>query len=245
MFELYQDNYFLPYYYTASPYYNISNQMQNNTPVTNDEIKWQLSLYSLIYDWDNLSIASSFTIKAFWQVNTSRPWFRSADYNPELFIAYKFSNEIKTTLGISHESNGKGDQFERSWNRLFANFKYTDDHFLFEFMPWIIPIKNNEAVEYQNDKIEDYLGREKITIGYKINYFETKLSIQNIEDLTRIQYTFSESIQFSNHYAIYFQYFYGYGQSLLEYNHFTQAYGIGIQFMEDKSNTTCNCNKNI
>ena len=171
MFEFYQENYILPYYYTNYPYYSLFNQMQDNTAVTNQELKWQVSIYTPIYNWDNLTLYGDFTIKAFWQIMTPRPWFRSTDYNPELFMTYKFNTNFKTSLGISHESNGKGDQYERSWNRLFAKFNYDFSNFSLEVMPWIIPLKNNEAVEFQDDKIENYLGYEKITLSYKIGYF--------------------------------------------------------------------------
>lgn len=243
MFEMYQDNYILPYYYTVNPYYSVYNSLQDNTTIKNDEFKMNLSFLSSIYKWDKLSIIGTYSVKLFWQLYTQRPWFRSTDYNPQLFLSYELLNGFKFDVGIDHESNGRGDDLERSWNRIYPKFNYKDSNFLFEFMPWI-PLKN-EAVEYQNDKIEDYLGYERITLGYKISYFETKISIQNVENISKIQINFSEAIKFSNKYAIYFQYFYGYGQSLLEYNHFTQGVGIGIKFLEDFSKFDCESDKNL
>ncbi len=242
MFEFYQDNYILPYYYTLSPYYHIYDEKTNNSKVMSKEIKWQLSFYTPIYEWEKISLNAAFTLKFYWQFYTSTPWIRSTDYNPELFALYKVNKDINTSLGISHESNGTGDEFERSWNRVYGKVNYHISDISFEFMLWFIPLKNNEAVETENDKIENYLGYEKISASYNIGNFDSKVSFQNIEHLNKIQIVFSESISFSKNYAFYFQYFYGYGQSLIEYNHFTQAFGIGLKFLEDDPKDKCICN---
>ena len=233
MFDFYQENYILPYYYTTYPYNNIYDQFQNNS-VTNQELKFQLSILVPIYEWDKLSINVAYTSKMYWQFYSTLPWIRSTDYNPEAFLLYKIDNNFNSSIGILHESNGFGNQFERSWNRIYGKTNYHYSDFSFEIMAWFIPIKNNEAVEYPNDKIENYLGYEKISASYKIGDFNSKISFQNIEHFDKIQFVASESYSFTTNYALYFQYFYGYGQSLIEYNHFTQAFGIGILFLDDR-----------
>ncbi|BBH53622.1 phospholipase A [Fluviispira sanaruensis] len=244
MFELYQDNYILPYYYTASPYYSLYNEMSvENEPVESKEFKAQLSVYAPIYEWEHISLNAAFTLKSFWQLYEIRPWFRSSDYNPEAFLLYKINEHNKASLGYSHESNGLGTDYEMSWNRVYGKFNYEQKDFSFEFMAWFLPVDNETTFTHHSEKIEDYLGYEKVTGSYKIGNFETKISIQNIENIDRIQITASQSYNFYRDYALYFQYFYGYGQSLIEFNHFTQAFGIGIQFLNNEKKKECNFSK--
>jgi phospholipase A1 len=57
------------------------------------------------------------------------------------------------------------------------------------------------------------------------------IQLQNLESgLHRGSITGTLSYPLTKHFSIYAQYFNGYGQSLIEYNHATQGIGIGIAF---------------
>ena len=80
-----------------------------------------------------------------------------------------------------------------------------------------------------NPDIAHYLGYENILLSYKIKKFILSAQAQNIESgykrgfvQLRVSYPlfkkFSASVQFFN----------GYGQSLIEYNHNSTSFGIGL-----------------
>ena len=88
MFDFYQENYVLPYYYTNSPNVSVYSQFQNDH-IKNQEFKAQLSIFSPVIEWEEFSVNAAFSMKMYWQLYTSLPWVRSTDYAPEAFVLYK------------------------------------------------------------------------------------------------------------------------------------------------------------
>ncbi|RYZ80546.1 MAG: hypothetical protein EOP06_25145, partial [Proteobacteria bacterium] len=57
----------------------------------------------------------------FWDLRAKSAPFRDLNYNPELFYRLPFySDKNFIDLGFEHESNGKGDEDSRSWNRAYV-----------------------------------------------------------------------------------------------------------------------------
>lgn len=229
----YHDNYVLPYYYTSSPDQAVyAGTTPEGQQVMGSEFKGQLSLYVPIAQWDRFSLNAAYTQKSFWQMYAKSQWFRETNYNPQIFLTYNFNKNLSLDVGLDHESNGRGADMERSWNRAFTTVNYKVSNFTLESEIWYVVTKN-EALDPREPgvQMEEYLGNEKITAGYEMGNFLTKLSIENIEHPNHTSFTVSEAYKISDDLAVYGQYFYGYGQSLIEYNHLTQGVGIGFKIL--------------
>jgi phospholipase A1 len=116
-FELYpyKKNYFLPVTYDF-------NKSEDRQPF---ETVYQISIEkSISYNYFGLNefISAAYTQKSFWQTGKNSFPFRETNYEPELFIQipYENSSVFKSyKIGFNHNSNGKGDDLSRSWNRLY------------------------------------------------------------------------------------------------------------------------------
>lgn len=229
----YHDNYILPYYLTIYPDQSAyAGSTPDNQTVMDNEVKGQISIYLPLIQWDRWSLNASYTQKAFWQMYAKSPWFRETNYNPQLFVTYAFDDAFSLDLGIDHESNGRGGTMERSWNRVFGTMNYHTTHLSLESEFWYVPVKN-EALDSSdpNAPMENYLGNEKNTVGYTAGNWTTKFSVENLEHIEHTSITVSEAYQITDDVALYAQYFYGYGQSLIEYNHLTHGMGVGIKLL--------------
>jgi phospholipase A1 len=233
---LYNPTYILPYYYTASPYYSIyNNQTPDNQKIQRNEFKSQLSfVVPLFHPMSNLrpdgTINIAYTQLNYWQVYASSQYFRETNYEPELF----YEDHIKSALfrlGVDHQSNGRGGQLERSWNRAVSTVQMSGDNWLVGMKAWAL-IFTGESSQLHNSDIAKFLGYENVLFSYK---FQSKavlsVQLQNLESFMRRGYgEITLSYPVLRHMSLYAQYFNGYGQSLLEYNHRTQSAGVGVSF---------------
>lgn len=232
---LFEPTYILPVYYTANPYYSV---YQNNTPdqqrIERGEFKSQLSFYvpvirNLFYD-PNKSLNISYTQLNYWQVYASSQYFRETNYMPQLFFENHFHSNWLFRLAINHQSNGRGGNLERSWNRLIETLELSGDNWLISLNVWQLIFQGGSS-DVHNPDIAHYLGYENILftrIFYKVR---ASLQLQNLESaLQRGSMTFTLSYPITKHFSLYGQLFSGYGQSLIEYDHHTRAAGIGIAF---------------
>jgi phospholipase A1 len=233
---LYNPTYILPYYYTASPYYSIyKNQTPNDQKIQRNEFKSQLSfVVPLSHPMPNLrpdgTLNIAYTQLNFWQVYASSQYFRETNYEPELF----YEDHVKSVLfrlGVDHQSNGRGGQLERSWNRAVSTVQMSGDSWLVGVKAWAL-IFTGESSQLHNSDIAKFLGYENILFSYK---FQSKavlsVQLQNLESFMRRGYgEITLSYPVLRHMSLYAQYFNGYGQSLIEYNHRTQAAGVGVSF---------------
>lgn len=232
--SLFKPTYVLPYYYTASPDFAVYN---NNTPdnqrVMNSEFKAQFSLLiPIAYDlfgWKDSALEMAYTQLNYWQVYASSQYFRETNYEPEVFVQ-KLNHDWLVRAGVEHQSNGRGGTYERSWNRAYVTGQISGTNWLASLKVWAL-IFPAESVDLHNPDILYYLGRDQIVLSHKWGKATFSIEAQNVESgLTRgyVEPTFS--YQFMKHMSLYVQFFSGYGQSLIEYNHRTQAAGIGIAF---------------
>lgn len=231
---LYKPNYVLPAYYTARPDQAV---YEGNTPdnqkLKNLEFKAQISL--LLPVWEHrvyhhpLAINVAYTQLFYWQFYAKSQYFRETDYEPEVFAAYNFHKNWFMNLGVVHQSNGRGGDYERSWNRVYANLLFSGGNWMVSIKPWVLIFKN-ESSDLHNPHITKYLGNGAILLAYKWGKSELSLMSRN-----NLQSGFSRgaleldwSYHLWKHFYFYAQAFSGYGQSLIEYNHYTDAYGVGV-----------------
>ncbi len=231
--SFYEPTYALPFYYTDNPYQTIyTGNTPDNQRIDNEEFKGQLSFqFPIWYEMfgSNVSLNASYTQLSYWQIYAKSQFFRETNYEPQLFLSDYFSPSILTSFGVNHQSNGRGGQFERSWNRLFLDFAFSGEYWLIDIKPWVL-IFTTESSNLHNPDIARYLGYGRVVIAIKFYNQEISLITRNT-----IESGFSRgAIEFDYTFPIhgllrgYLQFFSGYGQSLIEYNHYTNSFGIGI-----------------
>ncbi|MCO4797569.1 MAG: phospholipase A [Colwelliaceae bacterium] len=238
-------NYILPVSFTNQlndkQYSNFGDWQENLEDI---EAKFQLSIKvpllsdSLFIPGDSLHFG--FTLQSWWQLysnNISKP-FRETNYQPEIFYMapldwHPFDSNTGLMIGAEHQSNGRSQLLSRSWNRVYLNFLYEKDNFAFSFKPWIrIPEKDKEnALSSDGDDnpdIGDYMGHFELGMVYKWSDYE--LSLKGRENFSKHHggLEFGFTFPLWGKLRGYAQYTAGYGESLIDYNHKQQRFGLGI-----------------
>jgi phospholipase A1 len=225
--------YILPYYYTASPDQHV---YEGDTPlnqrINQNEFKFQLSLLVPVVQsvmGTPLDINLSYTQMSYWQVYTTSAWFRETDYEPELIFNYTLNPNNQVGVSLNHESNGRGGTEERAWNRVIGIYTYGHSNWMLQARAWVLIFKGDSSDIYNPD-ITDYLGHGDLTASYEINKLVLSVTGGNFERFNRSHFQGSLSYPITNKIRFYGQAYSGYGQSLIEYNHRTNAFGVGISF---------------
>ncbi|HCD04799.1 MULTISPECIES: phospholipase A [unclassified Methylophaga] len=181
----------------------------------------------------------AYTNRSFWQMfnSDSSAAFRDSNHEPEAWLSFANDTELlgfKNSLinvGINHQSNGQSGELSRSWNRVFAEFVVEKGDFYFSARPWYrIPERSSSD---DNPDIEKYLGNFDFTSVYKYGDHSFDLMIRNNlrgnnKGATQLGWSFPLYKNFRG----YVQWFNGYGESLIDYDHRTNSIGFGIQFSD-------------
>lgn len=203
------------------------------------EAKYQISFkIPLLTGWlnDRTTLWFGYTQKSFWQVynqDDSAP-FRETNYEPEVFLRYQTDWDLGpgtlsgVTLGFNHQSNGQSNPRSRSWNRIMGTAAYSYGRWLFMVQPWYrIP----EGSDDDNPDIEKYVGYANYHAVYKLDEDRTlslKLMNNLRSDNNHTSVEFGYSFPMGDTIKGFFQYYNGYGESLIDYNHRIERFGIGI-----------------
>ncbi len=237
--SFYKPTYILPYYYTASP----DNQVYlgstpGNQSIKSSESKFQFSFkipifVNLINDSNNVYLA--YTQLSYWQVYSKSAFFRETDFEPEIFLSHKLKFFLGKgwyfdfiNLGAVHQSNGFGGNMERTWNRVYAEGVFANENWMIRLKPWYVV--HDSSYNTYNPALAHYLGYGSITVAYQHNRHvisvlgHTLFQKGSKRATAEVSYSFPLSLHFNG----YVQFFSGYGQSLIEYNHRTNSVGIGI-----------------
>lgn len=242
--------YILPFVYndkiqSYDAYPNDSEEMQQM------EIKFQFSLkvpLAVNIAELPLSVYFAYTQASFWQAydsDNSSP-FRETNYEPELYLQWHKPNKLSdnwkfqlATLGLTHQSNGRSDPISRSWNRLEARFVFENEDFLFnndDFVVLVNPWYRFKEADSQDDNPDllDYYGHGSITFVYKVNQNTFSLVSRNNLESGFSKGSVEASWRFPIHKKLqgYVQIFSGYGNSLIEYNQYTNTIGLGISLTD-------------
>lgn len=214
-------------------------------------VEFQLSLKYKVFafkdDWDPLThLYFAYTQTSFWNAFSKNPSFFDTSYKPSMFLYYpdvfqKGFFQLDLQGGIEHESNGRGGDLERSFNTIYLQPKATFDlpyHFQFSLQPraWFyyrVGDNNADIADYHGyaDLISaltwlDPKSGEKIQVSNKILMGDDGSHVGLLSDLrfnlvgVPVLRRFNPTIQI--------QYFYGYGQNLLEYNVTSHALRAGL-----------------
>ncbi|MDO8953372.1 MAG: phospholipase A [Gammaproteobacteria bacterium] len=239
--SLYQPTYILPFYHTVSPYYSI---YQGNTPndqtLSRDEIKYQFSFKVPVWQItpkDKLFLA--YTQLSYWQAYAGSAYFRETNYEPEAYVSHRIDYNLVdgwTTnfinVGGMHESNGKGENLERSWNRAYVEAVSSKNGGMIILKPWVV--MHDKTYEEDNPDMARYLGYGQAIAAYKYHSQVVSLTLENEAEsgFSRGSEMLTWSFPLTGPLDGYVQLFSGYGQSLIEYNHYTNAIGIGVSLSD-------------
>jgi len=206
------------------------------------ETSFQISIEKPIsYNFFKLgeSISAAYTQKSFWQTNSDSSPFRETNYKPEIFaqFPYKNSETIKGfKVSLMHESNGRNNEYSRSWNRIYLESYLQFSNFFIVPRVWYrIPEKNSDD---DNPDIDKYYGYGDLTLlyPYKKHNFELmlrnnmRINSQN-KGAAELNWTFPlpDFLSTPNSYG-FVQIFSGYGNSLIDYDRESHKIGFGIAF---------------
>ena len=208
------------------------------------EVQFQISLKSRLNRNDLFfaddQVALGITIESWWQLysnDLSSP-FRETNYLPEIFYLVPllwgpFGGNTAVITGFEHQSNGQVQGLSRSWNRIFAGLIYERGNFIASIRPWYrIPEERKEnpddARGDDNPDILDFMGHGELTLGWRKNEIEYaslfRLNTSTGNGAVKLGATFPFFAKFRG----FVQFFHGYGDSLIDYDHSQTRIGVGV-----------------
>lgn len=233
----YRRNYLLPLTYNAHPNRNVPEAERIDIPFLGDalddvEMKFQLSFevpfWTDILDQD-LDLYFAYTQLAFFQAYNeeySSP-FRETNYEPELGVHWEPGLTAlgwrlsSARLALNHQSNGRSEPLSRSWNRLIGQVIAERGNLSLGLRLWTL-LDDNPG---DNPDIDRYLGYGELHAGYDWGKHHFGLMLRNPDNpAVQLDWTYplGRTLRF------YVQYFNGYGESLLDYDHAVSRIGAGI-----------------
>lgn len=243
-FVSHRPTYILPFTYVDSPNQDPQSPRLGNSvydyDLDNKEAKYQISfkvpLLTGLLD-DRTTLWFGYTQLSFWQVynrEDSAP-FRETNFEPELFLRYQADWDVGpgtlsgVTLGFTHQSNGQSEPRSRSWNRITASAAYSYNRWLLMVQPWYrLP---EDSSDDDNVDLERYIGYANYLAIYKWSEDRT-LSLKLLNNLSshdnRTSVELGYSFPIGETVKGFIQYYNGYGESLIDYNHRIHRIGAGI-----------------
>ncbi|MEJ1961598.1 MAG: phospholipase A [Gammaproteobacteria bacterium] len=216
----------------------------------NTETKFQISLKSKLWEdiiGDYSDLWFGYTQSSRWQLfnaTLSRP-FRETDYEPELILNFRTHYELPlgwdmrmSGVSLTHVSNGRDIPLSRSWNRVIAQIGFDRPGWTIVARPWWRI--HEDASSDDNPDIENYMGRGEVQVTR--NWGEHEISAvlrHSLRGGDRSHGSMELNWAFPIHGKLkgYLQYFTGYGESLIDYNHTANYVGLGVSLIEWYSNT--------
>lgn len=205
------------------------------------EIKFQLSfkvpLAKRILGDGRLSFG--YTQQSYWQAwsrDYSSP-FRETNHEPELLLTFPANYRLLgmqgrlITFSLNHQSNGRSEPLSRSWNRVMIDFVFERNDWYLSLKPWWrIP---EQTEEDDNPDIEHYMGNFELRALRKFGQHSTGFMWRNNlqrdnRNALQLDYTFPINKRLRGYLQIYS----GYGESLIDYDHYNNRIGVGVMLVD-------------
>jgi phospholipase A1 len=234
-----RSNYILPITYVESPNEKPIREDDPRRELKNPEVAFQISFKAKLWQdvfGQNMDLWVAYTQRSFWQLYNyadSSP-FRETNYEPEILLNFRTDYDLIwlknrfINVGFNHQSNGQTEPLSRSWNRLVANFGFERDNLALILKTWIRFTENEKYDD--NPNIEDYLGYGELWTYYFWKGNKFGLMLRNNFDFSTNRGALQVEWAFPLFERVggYIQYFNGYGESMLDYNHHINRIGIGF-----------------
>lgn len=242
----YRRNYLFPWSYNTTPNEEVFRNI-SDAEVGNAEVKFQFSAKFKLADnlfVNNGDLYFAYTQRSWWQAYNSEASspFRETNFEPEFFLS--FDNDlsmmgwtnIENRFAFNHQSNGRSEPLSRSWNRLYVESVFQRGDWVVSVAPyWRIPESEEED---DNPNIERYMGYGDITVARRLNdNHEASLLVRGNPGAGNMGYQFDYSLPLSNSMRWHIQYYHGYGESLVDYDHSNNRLSIGFSLNSFFTNT--------
>ncbi|UYG01054.1 MULTISPECIES: phospholipase A [unclassified Halomonas] len=231
-------NYLFPVSYNTNRDAESFREITDENGPDNVEVKFQFSAkFNLVQDLfgDVGDVYFGYTQRSWWQAyNTeaSSP-FRETNYEPELFI--DFDNawtalgwvNTRNRVAFNHQSNGRSDPLSRSWNRFYLESTFQRGDWALTLAPhWRVP--ESESSD-DNPDIERFMGYGDIRLAKRLNHnHEIAGQLRGNPSAgnygTQIDYSWPAFTNLRAH----LQYYYGYGESMIDYDNRVHRLSIGF-----------------
>lgn len=245
----YKPIYILGAFHSSNPNETPSSPAPDHTVTTpldirSTEVKFQFSLKSKL--WENVignysDLWFGYTQASHWQLynaEESRP-FRETDYEPELILNFRTHYSVFGWTGrmagvsLTHVSNGRNVPLSRSWNRVIAQVGFDRPGWTVLFRPWWR--LHESPSDDDNPDIEDFIGRGEILVTRNWRDHEVSAQLRHTfrdGDRSRGSIELNWAFPIKGRLKGYLQYFNGYGESLIDYNHTANYIGLGVSLID-------------
>ena len=219
-------------------------QANGDSDLKDYEVKFQFSIKAQVFDSilkQQGKVFIGYTNRSFWQLydqDNSGP-FRETNHEPEIFADIeqdRYFGDWKLSLlrfGWVHQSNGQSTELSRSWNRIFGQAFLEKNNWAFSIKPWIQV--DGDSADEDNPDIVDFMGNFELGVFRNGQNSAASLLIRNnlrSENRGAIEFNLSRELPWNRKLRVLFQYFYGYGESLIDYNAITNRASIGLQLSD-------------
>lgn len=136
-------------------------------------------------------------------------------------------------LSLNHQSNGRSLPLSRSWNRVMLSTSLEKDNWTMTLRPWWrIPESDSKD---DNPDISDYMGRADLQLVRTSGKHQFSALLRhslrtgsNSHGAVQLDYAFPIAGDLRGH----VQWFSGYGESMIDYNHRSNYIGVGVSLLE-------------
>jgi phospholipase A1/A2 len=231
-------NYLFPISYNTRPNREAFREISFDDGPRDVEVKFQFSAQiNLIEDLfgDAGDFYFGYTQRSWWQAyntDASSP-FRETNYEPEFFVNFDTPwrlfgwTNTRNRLALNHHSNGRGGVLSRSWNRVYLESFFQRGDWAVSAAPhWRIPESQSED---DNPDIDRYMGYGDITVAHRFaEDSEASLMVRGNPSAGNMGTQFDYSWPLFGNLRGHVQYYYGYGESLIDYDHINHRLSLGI-----------------
>jgi len=242
-FTPYRTTYVLAYSYNSSPNAGVFEGIDPPRTLMRSEVAFQLSIKARLWPdafGAKLDLWLGYTQRAFWQlfdIEESSP-FRELDHEPELIFSFRTRFRVLGLDGrfvqvcLSHQSNGLNEPLSRNWNRLVVNVGLERGPFSLLVSAWarvLFKPGHNE-----NPGISRYLGHGEVRAFYFIKRHRLGIKVRDNLNFRFNRGAFEADWSFPLFARIggIVQCYFGYGESLLDFDHRVSRVGVGIVFID-------------
>lgn len=231
-FGILKDNYFIT-----------GNSLNKQINVDNADVKYQISFRQRLsnsYLPFNTFVFISYIQKSFWNIYKKSSPFRDTNFNPGIGFGRYLISEDNNYMGsiflqLEHESNGKDSLNSRSWDFASISGKYYfNDRLFFRAKAWL-PLFL--LMEDTNTDLLTYKGYGNISVDYRTKnerwWFTANITPRRnvITMNTTLSAAFQVSKKFNQY--LFFEFYNGRGDSLLEYKEYDLKLRIGMCIKPD------------